>query len=380
MNPILKNLAAVGVTLASFACGWKLVGACTNPAMRPAVVEQKISSKSDPVSLPDDLARVPAEFTEGMPGTLAEIIAETRPVQRLLGLMALAGSGSKTELQSMLRAGREDSSVMHFFSDRLAQDDPQGLYDWLIAERARIGGSWTQGDYLNEVRATLFSKWAGNNPAEAFAHMSDQDTHSFFQSIGQANPERYWSYLQEAIKAGLTQASLPEAVWLKQPERAMAELAKLPAGKIRESCLAQFASQYAMHDPKAALQWWQQLPPQDHSRQRDLICNALAENEPVLALQAMESIPYGLKSEATRTAATKWLEQDTPAAWAWVNQHLTGSLRRELLSDFFGKFATKDPAMAMIYLQQLPMGRFRQELDTSLQNWLERQAEGLPGQ
>jgi hypothetical protein len=160
MKSIHSKYSTWVVMFISLIAGWKLVRVSSGTQAFWGVKSKIASPPNITASLPLDLAQVPAEFTKGMPSTLGEILSEIRPVQRLLGLMSLAGTASKSELQTMLREARNDTTARHYLSVRWAQDDPQGLYDWLIRERARVGGSWTMGDYLNDIRSLLFTQWA----------------------------------------------------------------------------------------------------------------------------------------------------------------------------------------------------------------------------
>jgi hypothetical protein len=153
-------------------------------------------------------------------------------------------------------------------------------------------------------------------PASKRTHFVNQ----FVAAISESDPEKSLA-LSAGVEGGsgwLDESSIRN--WIqKDPERALAKIASLPAGSERDTCITSAALELAHDDPTKALGWAQTFTSKsERANALNTVIGEVAKKDPMLALQSMNGL--GLIGEERRSLMEEvyrtWGEKDFSAALA----------------------------------------------------------------
>lgn len=211
----------------------------------------------------------------------------------------------------------------------------------------------------------LFDRWAELNPQAAleFAHtltgnIRDSAFRATLLRLGQNDFANTLAWLNENLNYSRrddVQLWLYAGLARKAPQKAIAELEKLPYGKIRDGALMQVAKTWAEDDVMAAFDWFESAP--WSNRMGDVYKSLMVEfirQEPEKAKDLISSMEENydkrrFQLDLIRSSAEKDAEFAIGIATGIANPQIKG----EALINVFESWANVDPASALAQASKL---------------------------
>ena len=285
------------------------------------------------------------DFSKGVADLIIKLLEQKDPASALrivsqnpgIFFESLAKSNLKAALEFVLspenRLGLQES--LKVLSERgESNEDFQAIFSTLV-EHMPIGKSF------QDAMGSLFSRWAGQDPAAAAQALSELTPGSLVVNFAARDIAWRW-----ALDSNSTASALQWAL-------------SLPEGSTRTDSVGCILSSWAIEDPVAAAQWVQQLPENLEGRSEMMsdVAGSWARKDPLAALQWVQQLPENLegRSGLMEGLARGWAAQDPLAVLQWVQQlPVSPKQRSQIMSGVASSWAIEDPLAAAQWVQQLP--------------------------
>ena len=371
----LKNFSQLGLGL--------MLGVAGGYSLRPSQPPIRVSSSSTA-----DLTAAPAAIP---PGSWGQAAAVTK------------ADGSPPP--SVPTLGERMKGLLDHYNDASARKDLESLSEPEIQSALALMAAMPKSPDRDSLRANLYRAWAKKNPngawKAALADTVDTDKsnlgavageiaktrpdtavglalslgmgskrsdvlHQVFEEWSKADlpgavaylnkypdlPAVYWSVAQAIAKSGETDPlqAAGLALTLKDPQ-------------LRSSALSSLMSQWASHDPQAAIQWAKGLD--NLVLRQEAIAQAIsgwAGKDPQAAMAEAQTIPdASARSTASQAAWLSWFQKDPAAAMTYLG----GSNDEKMLQNI-GWSISRDGALTAqetaALLDKLPDSKVKQEI------------------
>lgn len=196
--------------------------------------------------------------------------------------------------------------------------DGRGAMDWALSQPGRAGE--------RSAKAAMFA-WAFHDPAAA---------RKALESLGPAGSR---PGMREQFGSG----------WISGPrsEGAADYVATLPAGSLRQELANVLIDEMMRQGPEAVIQWFESIPddaPDDFKRVAfQKIARAVAGVDPVRASTWAEAhLGRDFAVRGPTLVGARWLEQDGPAALAWLTDLPPSKIRDDAVKTVLEKWLRED--------------------------------------
>ena len=273
---------------------------------------------------------------------------------------------------------------------RVARESPTEA----LARARRIADPAARSNAVNQV----IRVWAERDPRAALDYVATLDAaarrdalnNGLWQQVALADPELALDRIDTLpadLRAGIQQTAL-QTLAQKDPQAALARVAQMPRGEVRQQLLQTVARGFAEHDPDAALQWARSLDPPEPGVLA-IVISGLAAKDPMRAIdvaaqiespmeqtQAMRSAYMsatsrdpslfapllervlalantGQKQGLVQSLVASWAARDAVQAADWV---LSNGARvpPDVVTQVASQYARADPARAVSYTARIP--------------------------
>jgi hypothetical protein len=342
MNPALRRLSSVALTLLVFAVGLA-IGAWFSIGRRAAVISAGVEPR--PAVAPSSASEIPRAFQsdEEMLTAIMSAAAEDEPLFRAHRLHDALENLSSAEL-----------AVLFERTIRITDRERRGALLGVLLQRWAsinpVAASAAVRPYQDRFR-TMGRQSAWGTPEEAVCHawarvmpkpvlaeaMSSPDSYAAesvariaLQSLAQDDPARQLEILERfpssRLRAQMCESAI-HALAEKDSAAAEARLNLLPDRRRRASVLSEILEQdlvkLAERDPAAGFARIAAIAPElksgwDSTHLVEAVLRAAAKHNPATALAAIDQLPEDLQKSALGSVLKAWAEKNLVDALTWA--------------------------------------------------------------
>jgi len=227
----------------------------------------------------------------------------------------------------------------------VSQVTPELAIDF-AGENVQAAMQWAQSLPADNmaVRNSAFSNvlriWSNNDPAGAASYIQQNlSTDPSFSTLATQVVNTWGSY---------------------EPQAALTWAQNLPPGSAQNSAMGAAITTLAHSDPQTAWNDAQQLSGSDIGQVQANVISAWANQEPVQAAAALQSLTPGDNlNTATTDVAKSWLNKDPAAATQWIGTLPEGSARDSAVTQLIATISKNDPAAAFNWAASIGNGTTR---------------------
>jgi hypothetical protein len=254
-----------------------------------------------------------------------------------------------------------------------------------IAPQEAMAYTQNMGRAAWMVRPTIVSSWASSDPVGAAQYYTEHPeefgggggwggrggTNSAGQIAGEwakQDPDAAleWAQGLEGRDGSSAVRSVFQELANTDPAKA-AEMASSLEGDQLSEAYSAIARKWGSSDWDSAEQWISSLPADQRDGALAEAIRGLSDNDPILASQQIANLTDAEEiSDAVRSVARNWAQQDPAAAAEWLVGQESEDLGRPM-SEVMSSWVSKDSAGALSFLDAQPAGELR---DTAAQAFL----------
>tara|TARA_R100000027_G_scaffold67749_1_gene68495 strand:- start:16380 stop:17720 length:1341 start_codon:yes stop_codon:yes gene_type:complete len=285
-----------------------------------------------------------------------------RVLRMLLGEMAETDPAGAMKFAQSISSISESESTRRDILQAWGRNDPQSALAWIESNR----GSIPSRLYSRRLESWV-SGYAELDPAGAFAYVSAIET---------TNRGDRW------MKERMIEEIVETQVRANQLDEALAELQKLPEGRLRSEALEEFYSEWARQDPQGAAEHFLNNREEDSERVAAGLIRQWASADPVQAAEFVSSMDASdpAYQVAISSLIERWSNYDLEGPAQWLNELPPSPEIDRAVAVYSVRASAEDPEGAMSWAASIESedtrGRVMQRVAAE---WKESDPEGLEG-
>lgn len=244
--------------------------------------------------------------------------------------------------------GRASDQALQQVVDRWMQSDPE----------AALAAADTIADpaHKRQVLAAAARQYAERDPQAAvlWASQLPEQTRSLvytrmLNQLARSDP-------QQALEIALNDdsgqrqrliGSVIRSTSQQRPELAASFVARLPAGELRRQAASQIASNWAAHDPDAALAWVETLDDGDYLHATGALGFQLAQRDPDRAVAYLERLRPAARESWVGSVASALAGRDVDRAVQFARRFAGDPLYEQAMASAIGQIGYANPGEAL---------------------------------